>query len=123
MLQSLYCSAVCAVGINYCCTEMKYEKPDCCKKKQKSCCANDAGDKNQNNGCQKKHVSFFKTIGKYFAAHATIDLQVYQSLLPFTYPELNFQSVENQFSLFNNTGFHPPPPNDEVVVLTHNFRI
>ena len=77
----------------------------------------------QENSCQKNHVSFFKTAGKYFTAHELPEFNIFQSLPAITYPALNLEAIQHHFSSFYNTGFHPPPPNDEVRIPINSFQI
>jgi hypothetical protein len=118
MAQSIYCSAACAIGGDKCCSskqETAGHKKSCCSKKSKQ---------NKPTGnCQDEHLAFFKTVGKYHSVQAVAELKVFESIPPIIYPVFNLMPVEINFSFFANTGFHPPPPNDEVRILIHSFQI
>ena len=100
MVESIYCSAVCAIGIRSCGDEIRSGKSDYSKKK--SCCAKEPQDGKQDNGCQKNHVSFFKTIGKFFTVHEVTELKEFQALPTLIYPILNLQVVQSHFSSFSS---------------------
>lgn len=121
MVESMYCSAVCAIGISSCCNEMKAGKKDCCK--NKSCCSQEPMCGKQENSCQKNHVSFFKTVGKYFTANELTEFNVFQLLPAITFRALNLEAIQNHFSSFYNTGFHPPPASGETRILIRSFQI
>ena len=118
MAQSIYCSAACAFGGDNCCSSMKEASGY-----KKSCCSKKSEEKKPTGNCQDEHLAFFKTVGKYHSIQEVAELKVFESIPPIIYPVLNFIPVEINFSFFDNTGFHPPPLNDEVRILLHRFQI
>ncbi|CAN5613473.1 hypothetical protein BH11BAC1_BH11BAC1_21580 [soil metagenome] len=122
MGQSFYCSAMCAFGADSCCRQVENTNADeCCK--AKACCDEESLPDQQDGGCQKDHMAFFQNIGK-FCSHPFIsEIQVFQFVTALVVPILDIKLQETPVSLFANTGFHPPPPNDEVRILIQSFQI
>ena len=119
--ETYYCSASCAIGADNCCSA-KATKDDCCKDKN-SCCEKEESAPTPDNSCQKDHLEFFKTVGKFFGDNGVTSVDFFQTAIVVILSENNWNITETNFSLFNANGFHPPPPNDEVTVFTHTFRI
>lgn len=121
MGETFYCSAACAIGTDNCC-RTETEDDDCCKSK-KDCCDKEEPAGVPENNCQKDHLEFFKTVGKYFGDNGAVSVCFFQTTSIIILTENTWNLPETSFTLFSSNGFHPPPPNDEVTLLTHNFRI
>ena len=121
MGETFYCSASCAIGADNCCSAKATEN-DCCKDKN-SCCEKEEPSPIPENSCQKDHMEFFKTVGKFFGDNGVTSVDCWQTAIVVLLTENTWNISEANFSLFSSNGFHPPPPNDEVRLLTHNFRI
>ena len=118
MAQSIYCSAACAIGGDNCCSSKKEASGN-----KKSCCSKKSQESKPLGNCQDEHLAFFKTVGKYHSVQAVAGLKVFESIPPIIHPVLNLMPVEINFSFFDNTGFLPPPPNDDVRILIRSFQI
>lgn len=121
MGETYYCSAACAIGSDDCCSSSKVED-DCCSTKD-SCCEEEESAPLPESTCQKDHLEFFKTVGKFFGDNGVASVVVFQTTSIMILTENKWNLTETTFSLFSSNGFHPPPPNDEVTLLTHSFRI
>ncbi len=119
MLYSHVCSSLCATGIYSCCSE----KVESNKQVHKcSCHKSKKTEKQQDDGCQKEHLSFFGTIGQYHFVKA-IDTKVIQPQIAILISKIIIQPIISSDIAFAYTGFHPPPPKDEIRILIQSFLI
>ncbi len=113
------CSALCATGFYSCCDE-KCEQVS----SQKIC--NHHGQKEEDDDncddCQKDHLAFFGTISQYHFIK-TIDIKIFQPLVAIVLSKEIIQPVISPDLAFVFTGFHPPPPKENIRTLIQSFLI
>ena len=118
MLHSHVCAALCASGAYSCCTE----KGECCKQDHKSCCDKKEKTEKHSDGCEKDHLTFFSTIGQYHFLKA-IDSKIIQPQVAILISKIIKQPIISSEIEFAYTGFHLPPPKDEIIIFIQSFLI
>lgn len=118
MVQTFYCSVMCAFSPESCCDEAMGEEQSCI-----NVLCNDEHEGEENNNCQENHLAFFKTIGKYSVSKTVSSFQLFATLKVQDFPPMKIIQPEGNVFLSAKTINHIRPPVEEVVVLNHTFRI
>ena len=75
----------------------------------------------QDDGCQKEHLIFFGTIGQYHFVKADA-AKVFQPVVEVPSKEIIKPVISTEIA-FAYTGFHPPPPKENILILIQSFLI
>lgn len=109
------CSFCCSTGIFSCCGD------DCADEQHEH--HDDADHHDADGGCQTEHFAFFQTVGQYQAIHADAAAKVFQPLIALILPAEILQPKDIFHTAEIYTGFHPPPPRDNIHILIQSFLI
>ncbi len=112
------CSAFCATGVDFCCSEGD-EGNNC----EKSCSAQEEKSANPKPDCQDLHFSFFNATGQYAFAKSIDTVKVFFTIVQIVTPILNILPVSHREDIFAFNGFHPPPPKSDIRIFINSFLI
>jgi len=115
ILHTHLCSFCCSTGILSCCG-------DGCADEKEHHEANACHHENEGDDCQKDHLAFFNTIGQSNVLHADV-AKVFQSLIAVILPVETVQPKDVFYTAVIYTGFHPPPPKENLRILIQSFQI
>ena len=111
------CSALCATSAHGCCGK---EDTDHCKKE---CCKHEKKSDGKEHDCQNMHLSFFSVTGQFAQVKADISVKPFQNLIAVVTPLLIVQPTATSKNVYAYSGFHPPPPKEDIRIFIQSFQI
>ena len=121
MMQTFFCSLLCAAGSYSCCDAMKKEK-NCCGKSHHDNEGRES-DNEGNDGCQKEHLAFFQAIGQVQFSKNIEEVKVFQQLIAVINTQPTFQPELIFDSGITYNCFHPPPHQVSIRIFIRSFLI
>ncbi len=112
------CSLWCA-GMSGC-IQMDISAKEHCGK---TCCKNTQNQESSTDDCQEDHIAFFNATGKFFTEVNNALAKAFQVVTVVTVHHLFLDFSSAPQFIVAYSGFHPPPPGNDIRISIQSFQI